>query len=201
MDFNQDQISDKLHSLPRKLREAIVDADLENLTENLRAKYGLHIDQLDRLIFEINLILVGLVPNSEFQSRIVKNVGVAEDVANLITYDLNHELFAKIRASLREERGQTNNGVSKSETGGDELEGRNESEGNVEKEIGRGGEEEGMATPKPSPDQTPKKMFNQKMSGLAGTSKQTVEVETKTGDNEEAKSAPIKARDPYREPI
>jgi len=185
MDFNQDQISEKLHSLPRELREAIVDADLENLTENLRAKYGLHIDQLGRLIFEVNLILVGLVPNREFQSRIVKNVGVAEDVANLITYDLNRELFAKIRASLRNDEGQ-----------GEEI-----SEPATPTEVEPRSAERGSTSVTSVEDQAPKEMFERKMAGLAGAAKQTIEVATETGDNKETSTvAPVK-RDPYREPI
>lgn len=100
MEYSKEQIRRQFDSLPKSLRQFIAEADLEKITNELQKKYSLHLDQLGALAEEIHLVMIGLTPARDFQRRIKNKIGLSEDTVNLITYDLNQEIFSQIRREL-----------------------------------------------------------------------------------------------------
>lgn len=100
MDYTREQVQKQFDNLTPELKKIIATLDMEGLIDSLHKEYGLHLDQLGVLATEITMVLVGLNPSTSFRDRLTKKVGVAEDVANLITYKLNQQIFSKIRQEL-----------------------------------------------------------------------------------------------------
>ena len=124
MDYTREQISKQFDNLTPELKKIIATLDMAGLIDSLHKEYGLHLDQLGVLATEITMVLVGLSPSTSFRDRLKKKVGIAEDVANLITYKLNQQIFSKIRQELikstqqgiKDNVGDSNNNDSSAKT-------------------------------------------------------------------------------------
>lgn len=98
---NQEQeIRRRFDTLPKPLKNAIANLEMGEIAEKLRQKYNIHVDQLGKIAEEITLTMVGLTRPSNFGQNIKNKTGLADDIVNLITYDLNQEIFFPIRQEL-----------------------------------------------------------------------------------------------------
>jgi len=68
---------------------------------NIGKKYNLHVDQTGELATVFHAVILGLIKISDLIPELKKNVGVSDDVANLIVYDLNQQIFSKIRQEMQ----------------------------------------------------------------------------------------------------
>ena len=98
----QQEIRKRFDTLPQSLKTIIANLDMGTITDGLRQKYNLHVDQLGQIAEEITSVMVGLASVYDFNSKIKNRAGLTEDVANLITYDINQQIFLKIRKELEE---------------------------------------------------------------------------------------------------
>ena len=102
MPHNQEEVRKQFDRMPPIVKQAIANLDMGNITDNLRKKYNLHVDQVGRIAEEITATMVGLTKPAEFGPNIKAQTGLSEDIVNLITYDLNQQIFSKIRKELEE---------------------------------------------------------------------------------------------------
>ncbi len=174
--MNKQEIGKKFDTLPEKLKSVIANLDMGAITDELRKKYNLHVDQLGRIAEEITLAMVGLTKVTDFSQKIKDKTGLAQDIVNLIIYDLNQQIFSKIRRELEELSRERAEPVKETE----------------QKQIPPE-KIEGSATTPASPGPSATQVFDNKMKTIANVPKQEVAVTPQTGDN--------KTRDPYREPI
>lgn len=100
MDIKNEAISEQFDLLPTTLRQLIVEFDLGPVLDSLRGKYSLHVDQIGIISEQLMLTMVGLASVTNFTESIRNKTGVSSDTANLITYDLNRQVFSKIREEL-----------------------------------------------------------------------------------------------------
>jgi len=100
MNYTKEDIAKKFDTLPSSLKKFITEFNMSELIKKFQSKYNLHIDQVGVLALEINAVITGLVPSSQFNKNITTKLGISEDLANLITYDLNQEIFSQIRKEL-----------------------------------------------------------------------------------------------------
>ena len=156
MRYTKEQYREQYKNLSPVVKDFMESEETIDNILKIGGKYNLHIDQLNILNEEVSSILHGLEKLSTFHSNLRKYLGVSEDIANLITYDLNQDIFSKIRKELEKMSDSVN---------------------------------------------SPQQMFGQKMGGVSNVPKQEVEVESKTGDNEDKEADIRSSRDPYREPI
>lgn len=100
MRYSKEIIQAHYAKLPERIRDFMeTDETIEKIL-NIGKKYRLHIDQLNGLSQEVGYILHNIEPASNFNRNLIKYLGLSEDVANLITYDLNQEIFSQIRREL-----------------------------------------------------------------------------------------------------
>lgn len=102
MSYNQEQIRKQFDLLSPKIQAAIANLDMGTITDGLRKKYNLHVDELGRIAEEITATMVGLTNVRDFSRNIKAQTGLSDDVINLITYDINQQIFSKIRKELEE---------------------------------------------------------------------------------------------------
>jgi len=100
MNYTKEDIAKKFDTLPLSLKKFITELDMGEIVKKFQSKYNLHVDQMGTSTTEINAVMTGLTPNSQFSRNISTKLGISEDVANLITYDLNQEIFSQIRREL-----------------------------------------------------------------------------------------------------
>lgn len=100
MRYLKEQLQKQYDVLPPKVKEIMGSEETINKILAIGKKYNLHIDQLNILSEEVGLVLHGLERTTSFQPNLRRYLGVSEDIANLITYDLNQEVFSKIREEL-----------------------------------------------------------------------------------------------------
>ena len=172
--YNQDDVKKRFGTLSPEMRKAIVDLDMGQLTDGLRKKYNIHVDQLGKIAEEITLAMVGLVKVNEFGPDIKAKTGLPNDIVNLITYDINQLIFSKIRREL-EELTQERSSPTKIEPGPTPT------------------QTPSPATSAPAQKMPAGRIFDEKMTSVANVPKQEVAVTPQTGDN--------KVKDPYLEPI
>jgi seryl-tRNA synthetase len=101
MRYTKEQYREQYKILPPIIRDFMESEETANKILRIGEKYNLHIDQLNILNEEVASILYGLEKISNFHSNLQKYLGVSEDIANLITYDLNQQIFSKIREELQ----------------------------------------------------------------------------------------------------
>lgn len=109
--FTVDEIQNKFDSLPEELQEAITSSDVNDALEDIAKQNGLQLDQLGELVDLVGLIILGLVPSSDFIREFSREAEVSEKQARRIAEDVNGQIFAKLRTSIRiiETRENTSN--------------------------------------------------------------------------------------------
>ncbi len=99
--------------LPKNLQDLLDSKETAATINNIGKKYALHIDQLGQLAIVVRAILSGLVSRQNSLSQLREETGLPEDTINLIVYDLNQQIFSKIREELEKETLPTQNTSSK----------------------------------------------------------------------------------------
>jgi hypothetical protein len=153
--FTEEQIKQAYDKLPDNVKDFYSSEKTSVDIFNIGNKYHLHIDAMGKIGKLVGFTLMGLIPFSDFNKELVNQAGVSPDIANLIIYDLNQEVFSKIRREL-EELSQTRNSNPVSSENPDQ---------------------------KIKVENTAPQIFDQKMNTIANVPKQEVAVTPQTGDN------------------
>jgi hypothetical protein len=100
MRYTKEQYKKQYSVLPPVIKDFMAKEETIEKILDIGKKYNLHIDQLQILNEEVGLVLHGLEKPGNFINNLRKYLGLSEDIANLITYDLNQQIFAEIRGEL-----------------------------------------------------------------------------------------------------
>ena len=90
-----------LQKLPDDLRKIILSTETADKIQAIGQKYNLHIDQMGALDEEVHNVLFGVSSPSKLTEQIKNRLGIEQSAADKITYDLNEQIFLKIRESLQ----------------------------------------------------------------------------------------------------
>lgn len=105
MPYTYEQLSEKIEKLPEDLREAIFGAESSQILQEIGKKYALHIDKLGELVNEVGLVMVGITHPKDFIPNLAERLGVDKMTAKNIAQDVNAQIFAKVRESLKKIHG------------------------------------------------------------------------------------------------
>ena len=100
MEFTREQIREACLKLPPELQDEIFNLNIAPMVKGWGNKYELHVDRTGTLADEIGLVLFGLVPSSEFVSRL-KKLELGTEKTNSLATEINETIFKKIRSNLR----------------------------------------------------------------------------------------------------
>ncbi|MBI2609786.1 hypothetical protein HYW53_01245 [Candidatus Giovannonibacteria bacterium] len=100
--INFDALTEKL---PPDLMDAIYSANTPEIIERISKKYGLLIDKMGLLAEETGLVMFGITHPSDFIANLKQKLGVGQETARKIAEDVNQQIFAKVRESLKKLHG------------------------------------------------------------------------------------------------
>lgn len=97
---NSAEVTRKLLETPEDIQDFLASSKCTDALVSIGEKYHLHVDQTGKLSDQVVYTVVGLETLYDFKERVIKELGIAEDTANLIIYDLNQNVFGPIRESM-----------------------------------------------------------------------------------------------------
>ncbi len=88
-------------NIPVDILEAIDSSHVYTKLEKIADRYNLHIDQLGQLNVDTEGVMIGKIKSDKFVETIAKDLEISEEIAEKIAIDINNEIFASLRESLR----------------------------------------------------------------------------------------------------
>src|SRR3989344_238954 len=105
MNLSHEELTKKLKSLPQDLQDAFFSDDVSQNIIDIGKTHGLMLDKTGILGDETTLIMLGVVPTSDFIKNLSEKLGVDKEKAKAIAEDINQKVFQQVRASLRKVHG------------------------------------------------------------------------------------------------
>ena len=99
------QLKEKYQNLPQDLRDAIFSVDSANVIRQTGGKYNLMIDKIGELADETGMVMLGATHPKEFIPNLENRLGVSKATARKIAEEINSQIFAKVRESLKKVHG------------------------------------------------------------------------------------------------
>ena len=91
--------------LPKDLQDAIFSVDSAERIQSIGKKYNLAIDKTGELADETGLVMLGLTHPNNFISNLAQRLKVDKESAKKIAEEINNQIFAEIRESLKKVHG------------------------------------------------------------------------------------------------
>ncbi|OHA24654.1 MAG: hypothetical protein A3B11_00535 [Candidatus Taylorbacteria bacterium RIFCSPLOWO2_01_FULL_44_26] len=95
-------IEQQLKKVPPEIKNAFFSVNTALQIQKIGERYGLLLDQIDDLVQETGLTMIGLKPATEFVNRISKELRIDGKTARKIADSINDEVLASIRKQARE---------------------------------------------------------------------------------------------------
>jgi len=105
MPYTQEQLLKRYKKLPQDVKDAIFSVDTANAIYNIGMRHKLMIDKIGKLAEETGLVMLGLIHPADFIINLSNRLEVDKKTAKKIAEEINREIFAKIRESLKKMHG------------------------------------------------------------------------------------------------
>lgn len=99
-DYPKEQILQLIEYLPKDLKEALFSERTSEAIYNVCKKNNLPDEKIPELAKYVGYALVGLLPPSDFQKKIEKELQLESEVAKEINHAINRFVFFSVRSSL-----------------------------------------------------------------------------------------------------
>ena len=106
-----------MKKIPPDLVDAIFSEDIAETILSIGKKYGLLIDKVGELGSATNHVILGALHPKDFIPTLEQVLGVDRETAKKIAQEVNTEIFAKIRESLRKVHNIEESGIRNQESG------------------------------------------------------------------------------------
>ena len=101
-DFSKEEIARYYQTLPDELKEFYDGTEGSDKIVDICDNYNLRIDQMGEVVKTTYHIILGLIKSEEFVPRMISRAGISEDIANLITHDINDQILKPIHLQMVE---------------------------------------------------------------------------------------------------
>jgi hypothetical protein len=101
MNISAQQFNDAYKKLPPVIKEYIAYDELSEITEQVGAKYGLHVDTIGALYRETTNMLLGLENPTQFIGEL-KSVGIIESLVAPIVQEMNEKVFIPLHTKMQQ---------------------------------------------------------------------------------------------------
>ena len=101
MKYDYNILEEKIKSLPQDMQVAMFSPKISDHVQEIAQKYSLDIEQTGVLMDITGYVMLALIPSRNFVSELSKEAGIDATKANAIAKDINDNVFAEIRDSLR----------------------------------------------------------------------------------------------------
>lgn len=107
-------------NLPEDVQDAINSINVEEVLEEIRKKFSLHLDQAGELADETYSLMHGITAPEQFVGNIAKRCRISKDTAKELAEEVNKRIFYPIRGSLMKIHRMIENEENDDENGGEE---------------------------------------------------------------------------------
>jgi len=97
----QEQILEKYKNLPLDVQEAIFSVDTANIIQKISRDNNLNVEKMGILADETGLLMLGITHPNEFIPNLANRLEIDKQTASKIGQEINTQIFAKIRESLK----------------------------------------------------------------------------------------------------
>jgi hypothetical protein len=104
--MNKEQLKTLYNNLPQAIKAVYDRPETNDDIYDICEKYKLHIDQIGVVINTTYGVMLGLNKPTDFTNTFAKAADIPEDIANLITHDINEQIFLPIRQELMKRSGE-----------------------------------------------------------------------------------------------
>ena len=101
MEYTKEQIQEQLDNLPEDLREAIIEADIEQTIFSIGERFKLPIDKRGELFYQTQIFMIGLTRSDQFVRSLAQVLNIDADIAGNIALAVNDQIMVPIRQSLK----------------------------------------------------------------------------------------------------
>lgn len=99
--LNTQELRERIKTLPPDLTDAVFSPDIAEILLSIGKKYGLMIDKVGELSSATNHVILGALHPRDFIPTLEDVLKIDRETAQKIAQEVNTEIFAKIRESLR----------------------------------------------------------------------------------------------------
>lgn len=103
MDIDKQKIRELFEHLSEPMQDIVYSPETEEGILEIGRKYNLHVDQLGKLVDEVDYVLIGLNPIDSIEKNIAEKVGTDPVTTKSIVSEINESVFRRVRESLIEE--------------------------------------------------------------------------------------------------
>ena len=100
--YTSEEIEKILQNLPEELKEALFSLETAEVINNACEEYGIIDERVGKIADYVGQIIMGLLPLSEFQKTIEKEVVLPPVLAKVIAQEINRFIFYPIRPALEQ---------------------------------------------------------------------------------------------------
>lgn len=104
--YTEEQILEKYRNLPEDLKGAIFSVEMAKTIKDIGDKHKLEIDKIGVLGNETGMVMIGFTHPKDFISNLAQRLKVDKEKAREIAQDVNMQIFAKVRESLKKMHGE-----------------------------------------------------------------------------------------------
>src|SRR3989344_7157766 len=90
----------KVKDLPKVLQDAYYSIDTEDAVITIGQRNGLHLDQVADLHDLVSLVFLSSIKPQNFSKEVAKQVGTPQDKADIITAEINTQIFQPVHDEL-----------------------------------------------------------------------------------------------------
>ena len=101
MIYDYNILEEKIKSLPDDMQIAMFSPEVSEQVQDVAEKYSLDIEQTGVLMDITSYVMLALIPSKNFVAELAKEAQIDTEKATNIAKDINDEVFAGIKESLR----------------------------------------------------------------------------------------------------
>ena len=102
------EAEERFKTLPKEIQSLLYSDEMLVVVKKIGDKNQLHIDQVGILETEIGQVMLGFIDNKDFPFELMENLHIERVQADAIAQDVSDMLFSKIRESMKQVAGATN---------------------------------------------------------------------------------------------
>jgi len=103
--YTDKEILEMYQQLPGDVKKAIFSVDSAEIIKKIGERYNLNIDKIGELGNETGMVMLGITHPNNFISNLAERLKVDKETAGKIGEEVNNQIFAKVRESLKKIHG------------------------------------------------------------------------------------------------
>ncbi|MDO8555405.1 MAG: hypothetical protein Q7R75_02470 [bacterium] len=105
MNFTPQQIKERYKTLPQDLKDVYFSEETAEKLTAIGKTNKLRTDQIGLLADETGLVMLGLIPTSEYITKLAEHMEIVPELAKKIAEEVNSQIFSQVREAMQKIHG------------------------------------------------------------------------------------------------